>query len=556
MATLEDAESAPLPDGVPRALATNAVVRCRDLLGDLLRQIVLDGGPGTRISGYGLYELLHAVGDSFSGSHAERGEDASISYLRVWKPIEKLAHLPTERARKIPPSAYHGWNDHRDKTFVEEEKVVSGRRCEELVAFPYEVPFECLSPAGDLSRRALVELLVVVRDLRAAHLAAPHPDEAPEESAAWTVWRDRWFRPAHACEGAACAERQPAEEIAGGDAIIGLGVRRNASATFTDAFAFGSLIRSTEALNPFVYALGAELGYRHENGTGAGLFGLRLDLLLPVGKKAALGLTPMTWRTAFGSGGSGPQLVTQLLQFHYQVGARTWLSLHAPVEFDWIRARAEWTFALAVGQALGKAGVAGGPLIRHHADKVERRDETWVPPTAPYGRLQGRRPAVYAASGITTVTPPDDRVEGRRYGLGFLGGDVMWDRDRWGGRFAWVPSASLAVGARATSGESSYVTFILAGSVRWYALGPFGLSLTPVRVEGGPKVAGRTDADSAPGVHGTGRDQYYLEAGSRLGLAFNAGIVDVLIEAPTLAWRSSPFSAGEVLSARVAIRLN
>jgi hypothetical protein len=46
MGTLDDGLSDPLPGGpVPRALATSAVVRCNDLLDDLLRQIVVDGGP-------------------------------------------------------------------------------------------------------------------------------------------------------------------------------------------------------------------------------------------------------------------------------------------------------------------------------------------------------------------------------------------------------------------------------------------------------------------------------------------------------------------------------
>ena len=41
-----------------------------DLMRALLRQVVIVGGPGTRSSAYGLYELMHAIGDSFSGAHS------------------------------------------------------------------------------------------------------------------------------------------------------------------------------------------------------------------------------------------------------------------------------------------------------------------------------------------------------------------------------------------------------------------------------------------------------------------------------------------------------
>jgi hypothetical protein len=50
--------------------------------------------------------------------------------------------------------------------------------------------------------------------------------------------------------------------------------------------------------------------------------------------------------------------------------------------------------------------------------------------------------------------------------------------------------------------------------------------------------------------------QYYFQAGSRLGIAFNAGIVDILVQGPTIAWSSDPFAANEILSVALSIRLN
>jgi hypothetical protein len=74
----------------------------------------------------------------------------------------------------------------------------------------------------------------------------------------------------------------------------------------------------------------------------------------------------------------------------------------------------------------------------------------------------------------------------------------MWDRDRWGGRFLWAPGASLAIGGRNTSGESTYLTGVFDVGVRWYVLRVIGLSLTPVRIEGGPKIHGEERLDQGP----------------------------------------------------------
>ncbi|MGE5346337.1 MAG: hypothetical protein ACM3JH_10305, partial [Acidithiobacillales bacterium] len=543
---------------IPRGLATAAVVRCRDLLDDLLRQIVIVGGPGTRQSGYGLYELAHAVADSFSGAHTERDPgDGKVDYLRVWKPIEKLARLPTERARRIPNDVYHVWNDQRDKAYVG-DRVVAGRSCEERTSFPYDVPFECLSEGGDQARRALVELFVVVRDLRMAQKAAPGTGEAePERSAAWEEYKKKWFTPVHDCRGEECNARQPVERTAGGYTLFGIRSAYNATTSSTDVFAWGNHLSFSEALNPFVYGLGAQIGYRRQHGgDGVGLAGLDFSILLPVGKRAAVGFSPMVWHATFGSGATGPEVLTELFQSEYRLGERTWLSLVGPLQVNWLVPRVEWYLGASLGVAVGSARVAGGPIITRFDERAERHDEGWIPPPAPYGRLKGRRASLYVVSGITTVTTPPETVEGRRYGLGTLGADLMWDRDRWGGRFVWAAGVSLSVGARSTSGTAGYFTGIFSAGLRWYVLGILGLSLTPVRVEGGPRVVGRTDTDPSPDVHGTHPDQYYVQAGSRLGIAFNAGIVDILVEAPTLAWRSDPLSAGEILSVRLGIRLN
>jgi hypothetical protein len=561
MAKLEDAESVQIGGAsIPRAMATSALVRCRDLLDDLMRQVVVEGGPGTRKSGYGLYELMHAVGDSFSGAHTQRRPAGhEIEELRIWKPLTHLPGLTSEKIARIPDSAFHNWDDHRDKTYVIEDRLTTGgRRCKDLTDYPYMVPYECLSEEGDLARQSLVELLVIVRDLRAARLADPRDTPlSPDQSEAWRSYREKWFAAAYACEGEECRERQPPDISPGAYAFLGLNTTYNATRKFVDLTATGTLFKYSWNLNPFVYALVGELGVRrYEEGASAGLAGLQLDLVLPLGKRAALGFTPAAWRVAFGSERTGSEITTQLFRFDAFLSEKFALTLRGPLEVNWRKPAAELSFGLGLSYALTSPVFAGGPLIRHHADKVERTDDMWSPPEAPYGRLEGRRPSWYVGTGATTVEPPAVANEGRQYGSGSLGGMVLWDRDRWGGKFVWAPGASLSIGARATSGESAYLTGAFALDLRWYPLGVLGLSVVPVRVEGGPKVRGQDELDTSPGVHGSEGSQYYFQAGSRLGIAFNAGIIDILVQGPTIAWSSSPLAANEILSVALSIRLN
>jgi hypothetical protein len=553
MGTLADGVTDAIPGtAIPRGLATSAVVRCNDLLVELLRQVVVDGGPGTRRSGFGLYELMHAVEDSFSLSHAQRAP-AGIDYLRVWKPIEKIARIPTERSSKVPDEVFHAWDDHRDKTYVLEGGT---EECEKRVDQPYDVPYACLSPEGDGARRALVELLVLVRDLRAAQLAAPAgTDSHPESSPAWRAYRARWFTPVHPCEGAECEVRQPPERVPGKYAFLGADTRFVSPGTFEVA-ALGSVLRFSEELNPFVYGVSASLGYQYSrDGGNAGIVGLGVGLFLPLGLKASLGLTPAELRIVYGGSSGGVEMLTRLLRLDYEVADKVVLSVEAPMVVNWVEPAVHWSVGVGVSYGLFAPRVVEGDTLLHHEDQVERQDGEWVPPPAPYGRLQGRRTTVALITGISTTTAPADEAPGRVYGLGMIGAELTWDRDAWRGRFALTPVVSLAAGLRNTSGLSTYATATLGAGLRWYFLGPLGLSVTAARLEVGPKVRGKGEADASEGVHGAPGDEYYLLAGSRAGLVLRLGVLDLLVESPTIAWTSEPFGAHEIVSFTLGIRL-
>jgi hypothetical protein len=567
MATLEDAESPDIEGTeIPRGLATTALVRCRDLLDNLLRQVVIDGGPGARKGGYGLYELMHEVGDSFSGSHTQRRpETYQIEELRIWKPLTRLPGLANEKLARIPDSAFHKWDDPRDKTYVITERVTAdGRRCKDLTGYPYEVPFECLSEEGDHARQALVELLVVVRDLRVAHkrtsadpALSSVPALAPEQSDAWRSYKDHWFQGAYTCEGDECGVRQPTDISPGAYAFLGLDTTYNFTRKFVDVTGKATLFRYTWELNPFVYALSGEVGYRrYNNGDSTGLLGLEVDLALPIGRRLAVGFTPAAWRVAFGGDRTGSEITTNFFRIDYVIDSRFALTMHGPLEIDWRKPAAELSLGIGVAWALTSPKFAGGPLIEHHSEKVERTDETWSPPEAPYGRLEGRTASWYVGTGVTTVESPIVAVEDRQYGEGGFGAMVLWDRDRWGGKFLWAPGGSVSIGARRTAGEFTYLTGAVALDLRWYPLGVLGFALTPVRVEGGPRIRGGDLIDGSPGIHGGEGSQYYFQAGSRIGIAFNAGIIDIFVQGPTIAWSSSPFAAKEILSVALSFRLN
>jgi len=568
MAMLDDAESPDIEGTViPRGLATSALVRCRDFLDDLMRQVVLDGGPGTRKGGYGLYELMHSAEDSFSGSHTQRRPTTDqIEELRIWKPLTRMPGLANEKLARIPDSAFHKWDDPRDKTYVIAERVTAdGRQCKDLTGYPYEVPFECLSEEGDHARQAIVELLIVVRDLRVAQkkaFATPTPSsvpvpENPEQSDAWRSYKARWFAAAYPCEGDECGVRQPTDISPGAYAFLGLDTTYNFTRKFVDVTGKATLFRYAWELNPFVYALSGEVGYRrYDNGDSTGLLGLEVDLALPIGRRLAVGFTPAAWRVAFGGDRTGSEITTNFFRIDYVIDSRFALTMHGPLEIDWRKPAAELSLGIGVAWALTSPKFAGGPLIEHHTERVERTGDTWSPPQAPYGRLEGRTASWYVGTGVTTVESPIVAIEDRQYGEGGFGAMVLWDRDRWGGKFLWAPGGSMSIGARRTSGEFTYLTGAFALDLRWYPLGVLGLALTPVRVEGGPRIHGGDLIDGSPGIHGGAGSQYYFQAGSRIGIAFNAGIIDIFVQGPTIAWSSSPFAAKEILSVALSFRLN
>ena len=552
-------ERPPLLKGrhVPRALATTAIVRCSNMLDDILRQVVIVGGVGTRKSGYGLYELMHAVTDSFSYAHAERKPGThQLDFLRVWAPIGTLAKGRLGDYFADSP-LQHDADDPRDSAYVRNFAEVSGLPCKELTALPYTVPLACLSEEGDLARQALVELLVVVHDLRRAQLAAaPGVATLPEQAEAWRRFKSRWFSAVNPCLGEECQAKQPAELVQASSLLMGGGATFNPSRSYQDLTAHLRLTEWSQQASPFVLGLSVEGGYRRgfESRTNSGVIGAGFVLELPFDRRSAVGFSPLAWRYAFGPKG-GLELFTQAIHYEFHAAENISVSVLGPVELDWRRVGLDWSFGVVVGYTPSRRHVAGGRLIGPPAEAAPRHDDQWAPEPLWFGRLKGRESGWFLFIDATPIPQTSTRNDLVLGGLWALGAELAWDRDPWGGRPPTDYGASLEVGLRSTSPASSYLTATGAIEVRWNFSRVLGLSIVPVRIEGGPKVRGIMVGDRAPGVQGRSGDQYFLTAGTRLGVALSAGMVDVLVQAPTLAWRASrPFDTGEILSLRVALR--
>ncbi len=558
MATAADEATAPIPGTrIPRDLAVRAVVRCRDLLDRLVDSVVEVGGMQTRQGGLGLYEMLHAVQDSFSYAHAQRQAGTrKVEFLRVWEPVGKLAGGRLGMTYSGSPTR-HDSHEPRDAGFIRNFAEVEGRPCRDLVDFPYTMPYACLSEEGDEARQAVVELLVTVHDLGVARRANPAKATHPSESAAWKAYKARWFDSVYACSGQECEETQPAMRMPASNLLLGVEGTYSPTAQTYGASLRGVLFQYSPELNPFVYGLGARLGYLRAYGASLNLalVGLDLDLLLPVGKHALVGLTPAQLRVIFGSDSRGAGIASQLLVLYWQPTPRFWLAFRGPVEFSWSRGQGGWAFGLSMGLAPSTEEVSPQALIPPDEERAERHDDAWGPEPLWYGRLKGRVPSVYALATVSAYSQPATSDPLTLYGYGGLGASVFWERDAWGGRYPSAWGGSLLIGELRTSGPASYLTAAASVEWRWYFLGLLGLSVVPARVEYGPRISGGDYADPSPYVHGTPPHQYYFQAGSRLGIALNAGLVDLLVQAPTLAWGSQPFQGGEILSFQIGVKL-
>ena len=320
----------------------------------------------------------------------------------------------------------------------------------------------------------------------------------------------------------------------------------------------GSLMRYSWELNPFVYAVS------RRSRLSALELRRRLRARRPRARpdpadrqdapRSDFRLPPGASRSAAQQ--TGTDLATRLLRFDLRVGERLFLTLNAPIEVNWRKPAVEWSVGLGLTYAPGSSQAAGGPLIRSHSEKTERTRRFLV--------ASGRslRPSCRPEAFPVRRSGRDDRRDPG------WGGPRPAVRSRLGRRQVDVGSRSLGRAVRLGAGRGARDR--RAADLGRIRVPDGGLQRRPalvrprpsrpvapaVRIEGGPKVHGRSENDLSQDVHGSADSQYYFQAGSRLGIAFNAGIIDLLVEGPTIAWRSQPFKTGEILTFGLGIRLN
>ena len=185
-----------------------------------MRQVVVEGGPGVRKGGYGLYELMHSVDDSFSGAHTSVSGDGSNRRAPHLEASDANAGTGQREARthprlRVPHVGRPPRQDLRDRGSRDGGRARVRGPHRPSVPGALRMSLRGGRPRATGDRGAVF----VVRDLRVAQekaFATPTPTgvpvpEDPEQSDAWRSFKDHWFQGAYACEGDECGVRQPTD---------------------------------------------------------------------------------------------------------------------------------------------------------------------------------------------------------------------------------------------------------------------------------------------------------------------------------------------------------
>lgn len=530
---------------VSYALQWTAYDRCVTQLEGILADIVVDarGGPrAARQNARGMYELMHAVMDSYSMAHTERdyadrvpGGDPKIRYLKVWQPTV-VNPLSDESLH-----SRHAIFEPRDDDFIDRFAVVDGRPCTDYVSRPYQMPAACLSETGRLAVDALKDLVHVVVWLRV------EPQRAAYLHAIWQQFVSKHL--AHASRPLPGRRGAPTEYEEIPFAFLGARVQSTLGRDgHVDTTIAGRYILHSGRFDPLTLAASFEVGTRESPGQPNRLL-LRedVDLALPLGDRVGLAMTPLSIASTTPYHGAPQGLVSSgmevasravRLDFFEPFGLRrVSFSLWGPVEYSWLDDEFRWSLGAGVWGTLDehRPGAADrhasepdphaalGPWPHPHPwDSELRKPATWWP-----------QPGVYlgATSGSSGIGyGPGGKVE-EGIELGFL------RRNPWGEPRPLSGSVLLGAIALPNTGASRGLHTALAGAIaaRVKAIGP--IALTAEAGVGSPDLAPSSAFGTSFQVRG--------------GAALSVGGIDLVVLSPT--WPPSDFSAGEILTTRIVI---
>ncbi len=532
--------------GQPHAsygLIWDAYDRCVDLMSSLVGNVV-DDPIAARRGAVGMYELMHAVMDSYSLAHVERDfaswahedartNDPRIVFLKVWQPTVPNpfggAHQNTR----------HEIFEARDDAFIDATRVIDGRPCSFYVPRPYSMPSACLSQSGRLAVEALKDMMRLVHGLRAQ---MPKPTWSTCDRSAWNWFVAKHFAHAAVPERALGHGKPSPERVEIPYLFFGTRALFTPSESRTDLGMFGRYLLTSGRFDPVSLGVSLELGSRHDFRARQQAFMVRQDveMLFTLGDNVILGITPFSvGYFAAPSRDASLEVVTRLgrLEWFEPFGARR-ISLTAwgPAEYSWLDEEAHWTFGLGISGAMLEHA-AGAADISLRPPKPEPITGSWRPPDPWASELRSTSGPITMGAYVGATTGEHGLVTGAD-GQIHEGLELAFFRRNWWQELNPVSFSVLFDDAvLITPGAAPHTSLGGYASGRLYFLGSLGAIVTA-----GADTGDLSGADlRPPSVHGRG------------GLVLTIGDLDLIVESPTIPRFS--FLDREIFSAKIALQL-
>ncbi|MCP3142379.1 hypothetical protein [Pyxidicoccus xibeiensis] len=534
--------------GQDRGLGEVAFSRCMGTLRELMN--VVAGADPLLAHGLnnGIYELLHAVGDSFSSAHAERAEEGTgaVQWLRTWNMVP-LFQRPN-------PTLRHDFDDARDQRFldVSATALAADPACEPDSEHPYTFKRECLSTEARAAVNGLRELLVVawrVRNRMAGACRGQVPLECPDNLRDWEAYEARYLRPPPP-PGLAASDVKHGYRLSTEDldafpvAHVGLvgAVGMTGRGTTLGGRAVLPLTMAPDKVRPLLPSVGLMGGgWWTEAGRSSFVGELDVTLSLPFSEYFSLGVSP--YRVTYQPGEDPalhalfgtPQLDVFLASA--DVGLPVWLRFTGPVAYDVFEDEARWFAALTVGvhvdhslriptevREQGSGRKAAAQHLREQSLDAEEPGtlqvdsaRRWEPPPLEGLSLPKHLPrkALYLDAGATTRG-------GVVTGLTFLA-DVGTERTPW----RWAVGGRLFADGRGPR-ERGRTRYGVSPELRLYPLRFLGVVVDPAEGTWAPAAGSRASASGS----GTKR----VGLGGRAGLALRWEVLQAVVRAPPFSY--------------------
>jgi hypothetical protein len=516
---------------VTYGLMWDAYLRCTNQLEWMVWRVV-QNPIDARKNAHGLYELMHAVMDSYSRAHTERdyvgwsattGTDPPIEYLKVWQPTVGNPFAEATRTSR------HEISDDRDEHYIQPTHIEDGRACSTYVAHPYGMPPACLSQEGRLATNAvedLMRLVVAMRAKKATRL---------QVHAAWVEYVAKHM------PHAATLARNPTRPMPAYESetvpfmFFGTRAQSTPQSGALDATLFGRYVVTSGAIDPLTLAVQAEVGSRNDfSHEHAFVARQDIDAMLSLGNNLSIGFTPFSLDYTAGPSQPGRvEAVSRAIRvdlFEPLHLSRIAFTVWAPVEYSWLDAQARWSFGF---------GVSGG-LLEHAPGVVHRSfgpskkareagDVAWYPPQPWDSELRSSSgPAILGAYVGATAASIDGKIH--------EGIELELHKRNWWGALNTLSYGFLLEDTVEFTDESAPHTSLGGFAMgRWYVYSPFGLIAE----------AGVNSQDLSPA------QLHPWSFQSRGGLVLTIGRLDIIIESPTVPrydWVSN-----EILNARLAL---